>query len=673
MNRPSPTSPPVGSIEDGPVVHSARRPGADGVTLAMDTFTSTTVRPTATVVVLHGGGQSREQWHEVGLGLAAAGLRAVTVDLRGHGESDWSPSGSYRLEDYVADLELIIDDLVNDLSGPIILVGHSHGGKVVLTTAVRRAAAVAGVVMIDSLPDMEPDWTVNEFYKRTAVGFGDLDEAARALGELVGRPMTPAGLDRGLRQGDDGRWYWSWDTKTLDAVADGLAHDRVVMYDAARQIKLPVLLLRTEESHFLNDGNVAQLQAAIPQVAVLTMPDTQHHRPWQRPGLVVAHLSEFVAATRRQSPAVELLHDVDTLAPLFQPFHLGAIELPSRVVMAPMTRNFCPDGVPGPGVVDYYARRAAAGVGLIISEGIYVPHRSAGTYPDVPEMAAPGAVEAWRRVTDLVHAEGGRMLAQLWHVGGVRRIGKPPFPDAPVVSPSGLDLRGREVGEPLGVTEIDEIVDAYALAAADAMAAGFDGVEIHAGHGYLIDEFHWGQTNLREDHFGGDVRDRSTLGALVTAAVREAIGPQAPLSYRFSQWKLTDYTAVGAANPHELAQMLEPIVAAGASVLHASTRRYWTPAFEGSDRTLAGWTRHLTGLPVITVGSIGVTAPFRSESTVRDGVSLAPLVELVTSGEVDLVAVGRALVSDPEWASKVRDRRPEEIRWYRKEHEADLH
>ncbi|WP_203338174.1 alpha/beta fold hydrolase [Nocardioides limicola] len=654
-------------------VHPTRRSGAGGVTLAMDTFTPTTVRPTATVVVLHGGGQSREQWRDVGLGLAAAGLRAVTVDLRGHGESDWSPSGSYRLEDFVADLELIIDDLVNDLAAPIILAGHSHGGKVVLTTAGRRTAAVAGVVLIDSLPDMEPDWSVNEFYQRTAAGFGGLDEAAAALAELVGRPMTPAGLDRGLRHGEDGRWYWNWDTRTLDAVADGLTRDRVVMNAAARQLKLPALLLRTEESPFLNDENVARLQDAIPHAAVQTMPDTQHHRPWQHPGLVVNHLSEFVATTRRRPPEAELLYDVDSIAPLFQPFRLGELELTSRVVMAPMTRNFCPDGVPGPDVVDYYARRAAAGVGLIISEGIYVPHRSAGTYPDVPEMAAPGAVEAWRRVTDRVHAEGARILAQLWHVGGVRRVGKPPFPDAPVVTPSGLDLRGRDVGEPLGLVEIDEIVAAYASAAADAMAAGFDGVEIHGAHGYLIDEFHWGQTNLREDHFSGDIGDRSTLGARVTAAVREAIGPQATLSYRFSQWKLTDYNAMGAADPDELARMLEPIVAAGASVLHPSTRRYWTPAFEGSDRTLAGWTRHLTGLPVIAVGSIGVTAPARSEETDRDGVSLAPLVDLVTSGEVDLVAVGRALVSDPEWASKVRDRRPEAIRWYRKEHEAELY
>lgn len=654
-------------------VVSSRRPGAGDVTLAVDTFEPTHVRPTATMVLLHGGGQSREHWREVATSLAATGIRVLTVDQRGHGESDWSSSRSYALEASVADVGLLLDDLAAELAGPVILVGHSHGGKVTMATAGGRPAGLVGIVIIDAVPAMVPDWESNAFFRRTADGFADLDEAAREMGALVGRAMTPEGLARGLHQESDGRWTWPWDTAILEAVADGLEHDKELMYAAARRTRVPALLLRTEESRFLNDENVASLHDALPHLEVRTLPGTQHHRPWLRPDLLVEHLTAFVEVTRRPVPSVELLQDVDTVDPLFEPFRLGGTELPSRIVMAPMTRNFCPGGLPGADVVDYYGRRAAAGVGLIISEGIYVPHPSAGTYPDVPEMGAPGAVGAWRRVTDRVHAEGGRILAQLWHVGAVRRLGKPPVPDAAVVSPSGLDLRGREVGEPLSAAEIDDIVAAYASAATDAMAAGFDGVEIHAGHGYLVDEFQWSGTNVRQDRFGGGVRGRSTFGALVTAAVREAIGPAAPLSYRFSQWKLTDYEATNASDADELAQWLEPIVAAGASVLHPSTRRYWTPAFAGSDRTLAGWTRHLTGLPVIAVGSVGVTSPFRSESEAgRGGVSLAPVVELVSSGEADLVAVGRALISDAQWAQKVREGRPEEIRWYRKEHEAEL-
>lgn len=656
-------------------ITTTRRPGAGDVTLALDTFEPTHLRATATMVLLHGGGQSRAQWREVATSLAEKGVRVLTLDQRGHGESDWSPSGSYDLTDSVADLALLLDDLAADLVGPVVLVGHSHGGKVALTTAGRRPAGLVGLVIIDAVPDMVPDWESNAFFRRTADGFADLEEAAREMSGLVGRPMTPAGLARGLNQEADGRWTWPWDTAIVDAVADGLERDTELMYAQARRTQVPSLLLRTEESRFLDDRNVTAFCDALPQLDVRTLPGTQHHRPWVRPDLVVEHLLAFLDLIRRPAATATAtaLGDVGAVGPLFEPFRLGELELGSRIVMAPMTRNACPGGVPGADVVDYYARRVAAGVGLVISEGIYVPHASAGTYPDVPEMAAPGAVAAWRAVTDQVHAEGGRILAQLWHVGGVRRAGRPPVPEAPVVSPSGIDLRGRRVGEPLTTVEIDEIVAAYAAAAASAMEAGFDGVEIHAGHGYLIDEFHGSGTNLRQDRFGGDLRARSTLGALVTAAVRDAIGPAAPLSYRFSQWKLTDYEATNAADPDELAVWLEPIVAAGASVLHPSTRRCWTPAFAGSERTLAGWTRHLTGLPVIAVGSVGVTAPFRSErEVVAPTVPLSRVVDLVTSGEADLVAVGRALISDAQWAAKVRDGRPEAIRWYRKEHEAEL-
>lgn len=337
-----------------------------------------------------------------------------------------------------------------------------------------------------------------------------------------------------------------------------------------------------------------------------------------------------------------------------------------------MTRNFSPGGLPGPGVFEYYERRARQ-VGLIISEGMYIPHPSAGTYRHVPEWSATAAVSAWQPITAAVHAQGARIIAQLWHVGGVRRPSRPPIADAPVVSPSGRDLKGITVGEPLTVAEIDALVDDYAAAASAAMAAGFDGVEIHAAHGYLIDQFHWVRTNERTDAFGGDIGRRSVFGALVTQAVREALGPEPMLSYRFSQWKLHDYEARLAANPQELARILEPISAAGVDVLHASTRRYWEPAFEGSTRTLSGWTKHLTGLPVIGVGSVGVRSAFRDEvDDAGDPVSLAPLLALVEAGEFDLVALGRALLSDPAWPSKVREGRLDDIRWYQKAHEAVL-
>jgi 2,4-dienoyl-CoA reductase-like NADH-dependent reductase (Old Yellow Enzyme family) len=166
---------------------------------------------------------------------------------------------------------------------------------------------------------------------------------------------------------------------------------------------------------------------------------------------------------------------------------------------------------------------------------------------------------------------------------------------------------------------------------------------------------------------------RVRLSAEIVAAVRAATGPRFPIAFRFSQWKGADYNARIAEDPAELEAFLTPLADAGVSIFHASVRRYWLPAFDGSDRTLAGWTRHLTGLPVITVGSVGVAAAFRgAEEAAQPSLTLAPLVGLLERGEFDLVAVGRAVLADPEWAAKVVDGRLSDIRPYDKSADATL-
>jgi 2,4-dienoyl-CoA reductase-like NADH-dependent reductase (Old Yellow Enzyme family) len=274
-----------------------------------------------------------------------------------------------------------------------------------------------------------------------------------------------------------------------------------------------------------------------------------------------------------------------------------------------------------------------------------------------------------------VHAEGGAVFPQLWHIGAQRRPGSPPFPDAPVISPSGLDPAGNTVAEPATVAALEGVVAAFTRAAAGARAAGFDGIELHGAHGYLLDQFHWPVTNRRADGYGGDIAGRVRLSAQIVAAVREATGPHFPIAFRFSQWKGSDYNARIAEEPAELAAFLAPLAAAGVSIFHVSTRRYWLPAFAGSGRTLAGWTKHLTGLPVIAVGSVGVSAPFRgtADEAGQPSLSLARLVDLVERGEFDLIALGRAVLADPEWAGKLAAGRLSEIRPYDKSADAVLH
>jgi len=367
--------------------------------------------------------------------------------------------------------------------------------------------------------------------------------------------------------------------------------------------------------------------------------------------------------TELNAPLAETLLDGADATTLFSPVSVAGLKLRNRLVMAPMTRQFSPDGIPGDDVAAYYRRRASS-LGLLITEGTYVDE-GAGNSDRVPRFYGGRSLAGWRKVAAAVHAEGGVIFPQLWHIGAARNPGTGPFPDAPVISPSGLNTAGDTVAAPATAGQLESTVESFARAAAAARDAGFDGVELHGAHGYLLDQFHWPATNRRTDAYGGGITGRVRLSTEVVAAVRSAVGPDFPIAFRYSQWKAGHYDAKIAENPAELEAFLTPLAEAGVSIFHTSTRRYWLPAFEGDDRTLAGWTKHLTGLPVITVGSVGVASAFRGEGErEQPTLSLAPLVSLAERGEFDLVAAGRAVLADPEWAAKVSAGRLSEIRSY---------
>ncbi|MET7287799.1 NADH:flavin oxidoreductase [Streptomyces sp. NPDC005573] len=352
---------------------------------------------------------------------------------------------------------------------------------------------------------------------------------------------------------------------------------------------------------------------------------------------------------------------------LSRPIALGGLTVPNRIVMAPMTRMFSPGGIPGEDVVSYYSRRAAAGVGLIITEGTYVGHDSAGQSDSVPRFHGEEQLAGWAEVVEAVHAAGGTIMPQLWHIGMVRRQGEPPFADAPAMGPSGIHKEGAEPkGKAMTQEDLDDVVAAFAEAAAAAERIGMDGVEIHGAHGYLVDQFLWEGTNRRTDAYGGDPVARTKFAAEIVAAVRAAVSPDFPVLFRFSQWKQQDYTARLAETPEELEAILAPLAAAGVDAFHASTRRYWLPEFEGSDLNLAGWTKKITGKPVITVGSVGLDGDFvnafAGEGSPVKGID--DLLDGLESEQYDMVAVGRALLQDPEWAAKVLADRFDELKPY---------
>ncbi len=363
-----------------------------------------------------------------------------------------------------------------------------------------------------------------------------------------------------------------------------------------------------------------------------------------------------------------------TIAGLFTPFTLNGLKLPNRIVMAPMTRNFSPHGVPGPDVAAYYRRRAEGGTGLILTEGTSPNHPQAANMPQIPHIYGEEALAGWRRVVEGVHAAGGRIFSQLWHVGAVQSQGDPKLPVAPV-SPSGFLKPGVNIGEPMTQADIDAVIEGFAQGAENAKRVGFDGVEIHGAHGYIIDEFFWDGTNHRTDKYGGDIVARTRFAVEIIQECRRRVGPNFPMQLRFSQWKGQEYTARLVETPQELGRFLEPLAAAGIDAFHCSTRRFWEPEFDGSDLNLAGWTKKLTGKPTITVGSVSLDVDFmvslgrmpapKAESSGANGAGrdahFDRLLEMLARGDFDLVAVGRAMLADSSWAAKIRSSRFAEL------------
>lgn len=331
--------------------------------------------------------------------------------------------------------------------------------------------------------------------------------------------------------------------------------------------------------------------------------------------------------------------------PLFEPYALGALTLANRVVMAPLTRNRAGAGlVPGELAATYYAQRASAG--LIITEATQVSAQAQG-YQDTPGLYTPEQIAGWRTVTNAVHAKGGRIFVQLWHVGRVSHVDLQPGGKAPV-APSAIRAATKtfvnneftDVSEPraLEPDELPGIVNDFRQAAANAMAAGFDGVEIHGANGYLLEQFIKDGANQRTDAYGGSIANRARLLLEVVAAVVQEIGADRT-GVRISP--VSPANDISCSDPQpQYDYIVEQLSALGIVYLHV---------VEGA-----------TGGPrdVAPFDFDALRRRFKQTYLANNGYDLELATARLNEGKADLVAFGRPFISNPDLVQRLKTGAP---------------
>ncbi|MDD0813934.1 alkene reductase [Curvibacter sp. HBC28] len=339
---------------------------------------------------------------------------------------------------------------------------------------------------------------------------------------------------------------------------------------------------------------------------------------------------------------------------LFDPVQAGSLHLANRIAMAPLTRNRAPGAVPAAITATYYAQRASAG--LLITEATAISHQGQG-YADVPGLYAPEQIEGWKKVTSAVHAAGGKIVVQLWHVGRVSHTDLQPHNGAPV-APSALRANTKTVlikdGVPgfvdtstpraLELSELPGIVEDYRLAARAAIEAGFDGVEIHAANGYLIDQFLKTGSNQRTDTYGGSIENRARLLLEVTRAITAEIGGD-KTGIRLSP--VTPANDVIDADPQPLFEYvlreLAPLGLAYVHVIEGAT---------GGPRELADRPFDYVAAKTAYRSAGGQAAWMVNNSYTRE------LADAAVAAGADIVAFGRPFIANPDLVERLRRNGP---------------
>ncbi|TYC57812.1 NADH:flavin oxidoreductase [Marinobacter sp. BW6] len=336
------------------------------------------------------------------------------------------------------------------------------------------------------------------------------------------------------------------------------------------------------------------------------------------------------------------------MSDLMQPIKFKSIEVPNRFALAPMTRTSAEsDGTPNALMADHYEGYAKGGFGLVITEGTYTDDKASQGYANQPGIINKVQVDGWKAIVDRVHAAGSKIIVQLMHAGAQFQANR--FTEQPQ-GPSEVTPKGAPLGfygnqtewqTPNAMTEADiqAAVDGFAKSAANAKAAGFDGIEIHGANGYLLNQFLSTYFNCREDEYGGPLENRLRLVVEVVRAVREAVGENFTVGIRLSQGTVTDPDYQLPEGESGFRKIVEAVRDAGADFVHTTDGDVNRKHFIKGDQSLASVASSVTGIELILNGNI-------DETNCQDVANQFPGT---------LLAVGKKALANPDFVQRLKD------------------
>ncbi len=339
---------------------------------------------------------------------------------------------------------------------------------------------------------------------------------------------------------------------------------------------------------------------------------------------------------------------------IFSPFKLNSFTLDNRIGVAPMTRMSSPgDSIPRQDVLDFLVRRAENGAAIVYTEAIVTDYESAQGYPRQARLITQRQIEAWKPVVEAIRKEGAVSIMQMFHCG---RMAWPEInPANRVIAPSAISPKQKNplTGEPypvpdeMSIFDIEHAITGFVETARGAIAAGFDGIEVHGAHGYLINNFLSSYSNQRTDDYGGSVENRYRFAHEIIQAVRQVVPPERLLTFRISNWGVADMEVSLFEDKAEWQQIIKMLSKEPIDAISVSTYDYSAKAF-GTDQTMARITREATDLPLMICGKI------YDRATAEDALK-----------DADIILSAKSILLNPNWVDDIR--RSKELPLYKSE------